>query len=152
MRLGSTKSSRRERLRRLGPRHLSDEVARRLQRSGRERVGHQRVARGVGSTCRVCAPAKPDGQRAATDSAAIDEESKDASVRLEPLKSVFQEDPNRVEAVAPADLFAARAVARIEFDWPLDDAASLAQQLRRDLRLDVEAVRLELKTARRRAA
>ena len=62
---------------------------------------------------------------------------------LEPLESVFQQHRDRVDAVAPADLLAACAAARIERDRPLDDAAALAQQLGRDLGLDVEAVRLE---------
>src|SRR5918992_1763860 len=62
-------------------------------------------------------------------------------------KSVFQEHGDRVEPVAPADLLPARAVSRVEPDRALHDAATLAQQLRRNLRFDVETIRLEVEAA-----
>src|SRR5262245_11466842 len=59
-------------------------------------------------------------------------------------EAVFEEDLNRAEAVAPADLLALRAAARLEANRQLMDRMPGAQQLRRNLRLDVEAVRFEI--------
>src|SRR5687768_1942515 len=66
---------------------------------------------------------------------------------LEPPKSVFHQHGDRVKPVAPADLLPARAVSWIECHRALHDAAPLAQELRRYLRLNIEAIRFELETA-----
>ena len=50
--------------------------------------------------------------------------------------------------VAPADLLAARSIARVELDRTLDDPIPLLQKLDGDLRLDLEPVRLKIQAAR----
>ena len=59
-------------------------------------------------------------------------------------QAVLHQHGDGLHAVAPADLLALRAAARLEAHRPLDDAMAGAQQLGGDLRLDVEAVGFEL--------
>src|SRR5262245_27080345 len=58
-------------------------------------------------------------------------------------KTILEEDLNRAEAVAPADLLALRAAARLEADRQLEDRMAGAQQLGGNLRFDVETVRFK---------
>ena len=64
------------------------------------------------------------------------------------MKAVFEQDLDRAHAVAPADLLALRAAARLEADRQLENRMAGAQQLRGDLGLDVEAVRFEIERLR----
>src|SRR5262245_9993957 len=56
-------------------------------------------------------------------------------------EAILEEDLNRAKAVTPADLLALGAAARLEPNRQLEDRVSGAQQLRRNLRFDVETVR-----------
>src|SRR5688500_4296167 len=56
------------------------------------------------------------------------------------LKAVFQQDLDRAHAVAPADLLALRAAARLETNRQLENRVAGPEQLGGDLGLDVESV------------
>src|SRR5262245_39595166 len=70
------------------------------------------------------------------------------SATLSYEEPVLQQHLDGADAVAPADLLALRAAARLEPHRQFDDALARAQQFGGDLRLDVEAVRFQAEPAR----
>src|ERR1041385_4397135 len=65
-----------------------------------------------------------------------------------PPKPLLHEHLNRAYTVAPSDLLSLGARPRIELHRQLVDAMPRPQQARRDLRLDVEAVCIQVKRPR----
>lgn len=61
-------------------------------------------------------------------------------------KSILNQRPHRAEAIPPRDLFAFAEIAAIVRNWHFIQLVSALEDFRRDLRLEIEAVRFDLKT------
>src|SRR6185503_9620261 len=95
-------------------------------------------------SARAAATSCPGGRPASAPESAGPMRPRLSCWRVPQLEAMFEENPQRDDAVAPADLLAFFVCASVVADGNFVDAVAALEDLGGDLRLDAKAVGLEI--------